>query len=200
MEIKSAEFKGSFPSVSLCPSDNRPEFAFIGRSNVGKSSLINMLCKRKELAHTSQTPGKTQLINYFLINEDWYLVDLPGYGYARHSKVKRYEFQNMIYGYLSTRPNLYCAQVLVDSNIPPQKADIEFINKLGELSVPLVIVFTKLDRLSPTKRMENIELFKLELLKYWNEMPQYFLTSAEKGEGRKELLEFIHQVNSKVKR
>ncbi|AEE53908.1 ribosome biogenesis GTP-binding protein YihA/YsxC [Haliscomenobacter hydrossis] len=190
-EIATAEFKGSFPSIGQCPKEEWPEFAFIGRSNVGKSSLINMLCDKKELAHTSQKPGKTQLLNYYLINQQWYIVDLPGYGYAKISQSKRKEWRKMIQDYLVKRPSLCCAFVLVDSNIKPQEKDIEFINWLGEMHIPFVLVFTKTDRLKPQDIEENIKLMQEKLLEYWNELPQQFFTSASKRVGRTEILDYI---------
>lgn len=200
MDIKSAEFKGGFPNISLCPSDGRPEFAFIGRSNVGKSSLINLLTNRKELARTSQTPGKTQLLNFFLINEDWYLVDLPGYGYAKVAKTQRQVFSKMIDQYLIERIPLCCAFVLVDANVPPQKLDLEFINHLGGAKVPLALVYTKMDRLSNPRKMMFIEPFQQQLLEYWNALPPQFYTAAHTGSGRSELLDFIAQTRAALPR
>lgn len=191
MEIATAEFKGSFPNFAQCPKEEWPEFAFIGRSNVGKSSLINMLCGKKELAHTSQKPGKTQLLNYYLINQQWFIVDLPGYGYAKISQAKRKEWRKMIQDYLVLRPTLCCAFVLVDSNISPQTKDIEFINWLGEMHIPFVLVYTKTDRLKPQEIEENIQAMQTKLLEYWNQLPDQFYTSAEKGIGREEILGFI---------
>lgn len=191
MEIVTAEFKGSFPNFAQGPKEEAPEFAFIGRSNVGKSSLINMLCGKKELAHTSQKPGKTQLLNYYLINQKWFIVDLPGYGYAKISKGKRKEWQKMIQDYLVRRPTLCCAFVLVDSNIPPQTVDVEFINWLGEMHVPFVLVYTKTDRLKPQDLEANLEAIQNKLLEYWNELPQQFSTASNKGVGKEEILEFI---------
>lgn len=198
MEVKKTTFIGSFPSVTKCPQDDRPEYAFIGRSNVGKSSLINMLCGQKNLAHTSKKPGKTQLLNYFLIDDSWYLVDLPGYGYARISKTKRKEWEKMIEGYLIKRTTLQCAFVLIDCNIPPQALDIEFVNWLGERRIPFVIVYTKADRLTSKKLEENISQIQESLLEHWNELPQQFVTSANKGMGRQEILDFIETVNAKA--
>ncbi|MCB9275945.1 MAG: YihA family ribosome biogenesis GTP-binding protein [Lewinellaceae bacterium] len=195
MDIKQVAFAGSFPAESQCPRDGKPEYAFIGRSNVGKSSLINSITGRKNIAHTSNTPGKTQLINYFLVNSDWYLVDLPGYGYARISKTKRQQWEMMIRGYLSKRANLQCAFILIDSNIPPQQLDIEFVNWLGEKQVPFVIVYTKTDRLKPEELESNVERIRAALLEYWNELPQQFVTSAVKREGKEEILHFIGQIN-----
>jgi len=195
MEIKEAEHVGSFPSERQSPKDHKPEYAFIGRSNVGKSSLINMLSKKKDLARVSNTPGKTQLLNFYLIDKSWYIVDLPGYGYAKISKKKRYEWEKMIEGYLLHRKNLGCAFVLVDSNIPPQLIDIEFINWMGKMNIPFVIVFTKADRLKSSEKRKNIDAFNNELLKYWNELPQQFVTSSAKKAGSEAILQFIEEVN-----
>ena len=199
MVIENSFYIGSFPSEHKCPRDDRPEYAFIGRSNVGKSSLINMLLGRKDLAHTSKKPGKTQLLNYYLINESWYIVDLPGYGYAKISKAKRKEWSRMIQGYLQKRQTLMCAFILLDSNIPAQKIDLEFINWMGEMRIPFVIVYTKMDRLKNTEKEARIEAIQTELLKDWNELPQQFYTSSNKGLGRSEILAFIDQVNREVK-
>lgn len=197
MEIIDAKYSASYPSISKCPVEKKPkpEYAFIGRSNVGKSSLINMLCKKKGLAKISKKPGKTQMINYFSINETWYLVDLPGYGYAKISKKKRLEWERMIANYLQKRETLVCIFVLIDSNIPPQQIDIEFINKLGQWRLPFVIVYTKTDRMNRETRKRNIKIIQEELLKYWNELPQQFVTSANSGVGRQEILEMIDEVN-----
>ncbi|MEM9824719.1 MAG: ribosome biogenesis GTP-binding protein YihA/YsxC [Bacteroidota bacterium] len=195
MLIKTANYVGSFPSERQCPEAEKPEYAFIGRSNVGKSSLINMLCHQKELAKVSRTPGKTQLINYFLINEQWYLVDLPGYGYARVSKRQRQKWEKMIEGYLLKRNSLGCAFVLIDATIPPQQIDIEFMNWMGKMRIPFVIVFTKTDRQRPAQKMEHISAFRNEMLKYWNEIPQQFVTSSKVKEGRDEILNFIETTN-----
>lgn len=194
-QIHEAEFVGSFPNERQCPKDNKPEYAFIGRSNVGKSSLINMLCERKSLAKVSNRPGKTQTLNYFLIDKHWYVVDLPGYGYAKISKSKRFEWEKMIEGYLLLRKTLGCAFVLIDLNVPPQQIDMEFVNWMGKMKVPFVLVFTKADRLKKNGINRNLEAFKKEMHKYWNEIPQYFLTSSEKNMGREEILEFINSVN-----
>lgn len=199
MEIHQAEYKGSFPSESACPKDTRCEFAFIGRSNVGKSSLINLITGRKELALTSGKPGKTQTINFFLINNDWYLVDLPGYGYARTSKTNRRKWEIMIQGYLMRRQQLACTFVLIDANIPPQALDIEFINWLGERQLPFVIVYTKTDRLSAPKLEANLASIRTALLEHWNELPQEFISSAVKRAGRQELLAFIEQVSAQCR-
>jgi len=197
MPIHTAEYSASYPNVNKCPSVVIPEYAFIGRSNVGKSSLINMLCDRKKLALTSGKPGKTQMINYFIINKSWYLVDLPGYGYAKISKVKRKEFRKMIEGYLQRRSNLQCTFLLVDSNIKPQEIDIEFINWLGECRIPFVIVYTKADKSKEKELSENIDAFEAKLLETWYELPPIFKTSAIKKEGRDELLAYIEDINEK---
>lgn len=194
MEIVQAEFVSSFPKESMCPADGRPEFAFIGRSNVGKSSLINMLTGKKGLAKVSGTPGKTQLINFFLINQTWYLVDLPGYGYARVSKEKQKILSNMIGGYLQRRQSLLSAFVLIDSNIPPMKIDLEFVNYLGEHSVPFALIFTKSDRLKKNALDQNVTAFLREMAKTWETLPPHFITSAEYRTGKGEVLEYIHHV------
>lgn len=194
MTVKYVEFIGSYPNEQTCPKTGKPEFAFIGRSNVGKSSLINMLTNRKNLARVSNTPGKTQLINFYLVNDNWYLVDLPGYGYAKISKKKRQEWEKMISNYLQRRDSLQCAFVLVDANIPPQKIDIEFINWLGEIQIPFVIIYTKADRLRKADVEPNIKAIQTELLKYWNELPQQFVTSSSKTIGREDVLDFIEQI------
>lgn len=199
MEIESAVFVGSYPQFKQCPEDGKPEYAFIGRSNVGKSSLINMLLGRKNLARTSNTPGKTQLLNYYLINDQWYVVDLPGYGYARVSQKKRRSWEHMIHSYLINRRSLQCAVVLIDAMIPPQDNDIEFINWLGEKRIPFIIVYTKTDRLREDERQKNIQKIREALLNHWETLPQQFETSARKGWGREELLEFFAQVNAKTK-
>ena len=197
MPIHTAEYSASYPNVNKCPSVVIPEYAFIGRSNVGKSSLINMLCDRKKLALTSGKPGKTQMINYFIINKAWYLVDLPGYGYAKISKVKRKEFRKMIEGYLQRRTNLQCTFLLIDSNIKPQEIDIEFINWLGECRIPFVIVYTKVDKSKEHEVNENTNTFESKLLETWHELPPIFKTSAIKKEGREELLAYIEDINEK---
>lgn len=198
MIIHSAEYTGSYPSEAACPKDGRVEFAFIGRSNVGKSSLINLITARKGLALTSGTPGKTQTINFFSINEEWYLVDLPGYGYARTSKVNRRKWETMIQGYLMRRESLACTFILLDANIPPQLIDIEFINWMGEKGLPFVIVYTKTDRMKDFQRDENIARIRAALLEHWNELPQEFITSAVKHAGGAELLAFIEQVRRRI--
>ncbi len=188
MEIKSAEFVISNTEVSKCPAPKLPEYAFIGRSNVGKSSLINMLCTRKDLAKTSGKPGKTQLINHFLINKSWYLVDLPGYGFAKVGRDAREKWHKFIEDYILERSNLMCTFVLIDSRIPPQKIDQEFMNWLGENHIPFVIAFTKIDKLSKKQFNDNITAYLLEMKKDWEEVPQCFYTSAEKKTGRTELI------------
>jgi len=168
-----------------------PEYAFIGRSNVGKSSLINMLCMNGNLAKTSATPGKTRLINHYRVNGSWYLVDLPGYGYARVSKNMRRDFEKILFNYLCKRENLYCVFVLIDSRIPPQVIDMEFINRLGELQIPIAIVFTKTDKTTQKQLNDNTKAFMNEMLKNWEELPSCFFTSSTTRRGREEILEFI---------
>ncbi len=202
MDISSADFVASYPKVGACPKGGPPEFAFIGRSNVGKSSLINMLTARNGLAKVSGTPGKTRLLNFFLINKLWHLVDLPGYGYARLSKPDRKGLKSLIDGYFSQRLELCCAFVLIDSNIPPSKIDLEFIDSLGEMQVPFVIAFTKTDRIGKLQMEANIAAFLGKLSETWETAPTYFITSAEKRTGRDEILEFIEKTlkTMKVKR
>ncbi len=196
MVIKYADFIGSYAKETQCPRDNKPEYAFIGRSNVGKSSLVNMLCGRKDMARTSRTPGKTQLLNYFMINGEWYLVDLPGYGYAKISKKKRKEWERMIRDYLTHRATLQSAFVLVDSNIPPQQIDIDFMNQLGEMQIPFAIVYTKSDRLKPQELESNLQVIRAAILEHWEELPPEFISSANTGLGREEILAYIEQVNA----
>ena len=198
MKIKSAEFVISNTDVSLCPKDELPEYAFIGRSNVGKSSLINMLMQRKNLAKTSGRPGKTQLINHFLINKNWYLVDLPGYGYARVSKSSKKVFQKFITKYFEKREQMILAFVLVDCRLEPQPIDLEFMQWMGESQVPFSIVFTKADKLKPNALKRNIEAYEQKMLEVWEEMPQYFITSSSNAEGRDELLGFLGNLNSTI--
>jgi len=195
MIIKSAEFLISNTKQDRLPSPNKPEFAFIGRSNVGKSSLINMLCKKKGLAKTSQSPGKTQVINHFIINDIWYLVDLPGYGYAKVSQTTRKSWEGMIKTYLESRENLQCVMVLIDSRLEPQKVDLEFIDWLGGKGIPFCLIFTKADKQSKTKTTANVDLFKETMLKSWEELPECFVTSSEEGTGREEVLGYIDQIN-----
>ena len=196
MIVKSAEFVQSVTDWKKCPSPNLPEYAFIGRSNVGKSSLINMLVRNKKLAKTSSKPGKTQTINHFLINKDWFLVDLPGYGYASISKTMREKWQKMINDYLVCRENLQLVFVLVDSRLEPQKIDIDFINGLGESGVPFSIIFTKTDKLSANKVQGNVQRFKNKLMETWEELPFMLLTSSETGKGRDEVLQYIEDINT----
>ncbi|GHA72110.1 putative GTP-binding protein EngB [Pontibacter akesuensis] len=184
--------------VEACPAPNKPEYAFIGRSNVGKSSLINMLTEQKSLAKTSGQPGKTQLINHFLINNEWYLVDLPGYGYAKVSKSSREEWRRMINFYLQKRENLTCVFVLIDSRHEPLQVDLDFIDHLGTMGVPFVIVFTKVDKQSALKTDSTIAAYKRKLAETWDELPQMFRTSSEKSTGRDEVLGFIEQVNAQM--
>ena len=195
MIVKSAEFVCSNTQISKLPPPVKPEYAFIGRSNVGKSSLINMLTGKKGLAKTSQTPGKTQLINHFLINDNWYLVDLPGYGYAKISKSKKEDWNKFIRTYLDKRESLQCVMVLIDSRLEPQKIDLEFCNWLGEKGLSFVLVFTKADKQSAVKTEQNIAKFKKALLTTFDEVPPYFITSAELQLGHDEVLGFIGQIN-----
>ena len=195
MEIKSAEFVMSNSDVAKCPKNLLPEYAFIGRSNVGKSSLINMLTNRKSLAKTSGRPGKTQLINHFLINKNWYLVDLPGYGYARVSKSAKKTFQKFITQYFSMREQLVSAFVLVDIRHDAQPIDLEFMTWLGENGIPFSIVFTKADKLKPNAITRNVETYKAKLLETWEDMPNYFVTSSSKDIGKEDLLNYIGNIN-----
>ncbi len=199
MVIKTAEFVKSSGKWQECPEPNIPEYAFIGRSNVGKSSLINAMMNHKDLAKTSQTPGKTQLINHFLVNENWYLTDLPGYGYAKVSKVQRKDFEKLITNYILNRRNLVNLFVLVDSRHNPQKIDLEFIQWCGESGVPFSIVFTKSDKLKPNAVIKNVEDYKTELHKTWEDLPELYVTSAEKKEGGDEILKFIEKTNDFLK-
>lgn len=195
MKIKKAAFLKSAPDYRQCPAPNLPEYAFIGRSNVGKSSLINMLVENSHLAKTSGKPGKTQLINHFGINDEWYLVDLPGYGFAKVSKSMRDQFDKMIQEYLKNRENLLCVLVLIDSRIPPQDIDLEFMQWLGISGIPFVMVFTKADKQTHNKTLGLISQYKVKMSESWEEIPQYFITSAETGLGKDELLKFIEDVN-----
>ena len=199
MKINSAKFVISNTDVGKCPNEPYPEYAFIGRSNVGKSSLINMLTGHKNLAKTSGKPGKTQLINHFLINDNWYLVDLPGYGYAKVSKDKRKTFQKFIKDYFNKRMQLACTFVLIDSRHEPQKIDLEFMEFLGENGIPFCIVFTKTDKLGNTGLEKNLAHYKKVMLESWEEMPTTFLTSSVDSSGKKEILSFIGQVNLSLK-
>ncbi len=195
MIVKTADFLCSNTQISKLPPPLKPEYAFIGRSNVGKSSLINMLTNKKGLAKTSQTPGKTQLINHFLINESWYIVDLPGYGYARISKSKKEDWNKFIRAYLDKRESLQCVFVLIDSRLEPQKIDLEFCGWLGEKSIPFVLAFTKADKQSGVKTDQNISKFKKAFLATFEEIPTIFITSAELQNGRDEVLNFIGSIN-----
>ena len=198
MEIKNSQFVISAPTVEKCPKDNKPEYAFIGRSNVGKSSLINMLCNHKGLAKTSATPGKTLLINLFLVNREWYLVDLPGYGYAKRSKSVQDQLQRMISSYILQRQQLVNVFVLIDIRHDPQKIDREFIDWLGVSSVPFSIVFTKADKLGLVKARQNAERWMESLKDTWETLPPYFITSSEKKTGRQEVIDYIGQINDSL--
>jgi GTP-binding protein len=200
MEVKKAIFKQSAASLKDCPKSAFPEYAFIGRSNVGKSSLINMLCNNNYLAKTSATPGKTQLINYFLINDNWYLVDLPGYGFAKTSKDKRDKFELIISDYCQNRENLLTLFVLIDSRLPLQRIDLEFMQWCSSKEIPFSIIYTKADKNSKTELARNIKNIETELLKHWEEMPNSFITSAEKKTGKEDILDFIHHYNEEVKK
>ncbi len=193
--IKYANFIKSSPSVNECPPDTKPEYAFIGRSNVGKSSLINYITGHKKLAKVSGTPGKTQLINHFEINNEWFIVDLPGYGFAKVSKTQRKAWERMIRNYLIKRRNLGCVFSLIDSRIPPQKIDMEFINWMGEMRIPFVIVFTKADKRQSKKVRENVAKFKKEMSLTWETMPDTFITSSNDKNGKEEILAFINKIN-----
>ena len=199
MEIKQATFVVSNTQVAKCPTHKLPEYAFIGRSNVGKSSLINMLTNHKGLAKTSSKPGKTQLINHFLINKEWYLVDLPGYGYAKVSKQSKKTFQQFITDYFKKRRELVCAFVLVDIRHDPQKIDLEFMQWLGENAIPFAIVFTKADKLTEKQIQEHVTSYSEILLQQWEEMPPYFITSSENRMGKEDLLSYIETINQSLK-
>ena len=196
MIIREIEFLGSFEKESQCPKGQLPEYAFIGRSNVGKSSLINMLMGRKELARISSTPGKTQTINYFEINSTWRIADLPGYGYAKSSKSNRRRWKKMVDTFLLTRSNLYCIFALIDSRHKLQQIDLEFINWLGENAIPFTIVYTKVDKVKGDMIDSNIKLIRTELLESWEELPREFRTSSVSSLGREEILDFISNTNS----
>jgi len=196
MIIKSADFVVSNQEVAKCPKTDLPEYAFIGRSNVGKSSLINMLTNRKKLAKTSSTPGKTQLINHYLINEEWYLVDLPGYGFAKISKSAREKWGELIHKYLMKRKNLRCTFILIDARIEPQKIDLEFMEWLGINQLPFVIVFTKSDKLNKIALINNIERYKSTLLEKWTELPQFIVSSSITSQGRDAIYDLITETNN----
>lgn len=199
MEIKSAEFVISNTDVRKCPEGTRPEYAFIGRSNVGKSSLINMLTARKGLAMTSQKPGKTLLINHFLINKEWFLVDLPGYGFAQRGKEGRENIRRIIESYVLQRPQLTCLFVLLDCRHEPQKIDLEFMEWLGENEVPFAIIFTKIDKISRGRLTENLNKYKERLLEAWEELPPILLSSSETKDGREEILDYIQSINRQLR-
>ncbi len=199
MKINTAEFIVSNSEVDKCPKERLPEYAFIGRSNVGKSSLINMLTNHKNLAKTSSKPGKTQLINHFKINNNWFLVDLPGYGYARVSKKTKAVFQQFITDYFERREQLICAFVLIDIRLEAQKIDLEFMEYLGESEIPFAIIFTKADKIGKTKVASHIAAYKKQMLaNNWAEMPQYFITSSLEATGRDTILEYIDQINEDI--
>ncbi len=198
MKIKTAKFVGSFPEVAKCPEEKYPEYAFIGRSNVGKSSLINMLTNQRKLAKTSGTPGKTRLLNYFIINESWYLVDLPGYGFANVSKKERKKWSRMIKQYALERKKLTGMFVLIDSRHSPQQSDLDFMKFLGINTVPFAMIFTKIDKISKLKLKQNIENYQKEMLKTWDEMPLNFTSSATEHTGKEEILDFIEQTNKNL--
>lgn len=199
MEITSAEFVISNSRADMCPKSDLPEYAFIGRSNVGKSSLINMLTKNSKLAMTSSTPGKTLLINHFLINKQWHLVDLPGYGYAQRGKKMMEKIQKLIEYYVLEREEMTCLFVLVDSRLKPQKIDLEFMEWLGENGVPFGIIFTKADKQTINKTKQNVEFYLNTLREQWEEFPPYFVSSSEKGTGRDEILDYIDSINKSLK-
>jgi GTP-binding protein len=196
MEIKEAHFIVSNTDVKKCPPPNKPEYAFIGRSNVGKSSLINKLTNKKSLAKISGKPGKTRLINHYIINNEWYLVDLPGYGYAEVPKKERLKWEQFIKRYILQRENLYCVFVLVDSRHEPQKPDLEFMEWLGISQIPFVIIFTKIDKLKPSELENNLKKYEEKLFETWETMPGYYVSSAETGHGTSEILDFIETVNT----
>ena len=199
MDINSAEFVVSNSRADMCPKTQLPEYAFIGRSNVGKSSLINMLTKQPKLAMTSSTPGKTLLINHFLVNKEWYLVDLPGYGYAKRGKKVMSQIQKIIEYYVLERTQMTCLFVLVDSRLKPQKIDLEFIEWLGENGIPFAIVFTKADKSTPRDLKQNVNSYLETLKEQWEELPPYFISSAEKKTGRMEILDYIESINQSLK-
>jgi len=198
MIIKTAQFELSNSDYKKCPDKNWLEYAFIGRSNVGKSSLINMLTNHKKLAKISSSPGKTQLINHFAINEEWYLVDLPGYGYAKVSKKNREKFSELIRGYITNRKQLVVLFVLIDSRLEPQKVDLEFMEWLGKKSIPFSIIFTKADKLSSSKLHKNLTHYKKKMLEQWEVMPTHFITSSEDKRGKEEILDYIEQLNKDI--
>lgn len=196
MEIKETRFVMSNTDVEKCPAPDRPEYAFIGRSNVGKSSLINMLTNKKSLAKISGRPGKTRLINHFLINNEWYLVDLPGYGYAQVPKAERLKWEKMLRNYILKRENLYCLFVLIDSRHEPQKADLDFMEWLGVSQIPFSIIFTKTDKLKPVELETNLKTYEEKMFETWETMPGYFVSSSATGTGKEDILNFIEDVNN----
>lgn len=198
MEIKKSAYSVSSPTVSQCPKDTKAEYAFIGRSNVGKSSLINMLCRHKGLAKTSATPGKTLLINHFIINNEWYLVDLPGYGYAKRSKTVQQKLEQMISGYILQREQLMNLFVLIDIRHDQQKIDREFVDWLGQSGVPFSIIFTKADKVGVTVARANAQKWMEALKDTWEQLPPYFISSSEKGTGRDEILDYIDEINKSL--
>lgn len=200
MKIHSVTYSGSFASLEKCPEPLKVEYAFIGRSNVGKSSLINMLLNRKELAYTSKHPGRTQTLNYYFVNDDFYLVDMPGYGYAKRSVKQRKEWQNLLHSFFSQRLNVECVFLLIDSRITPQQSDIEMAQMLGKYEVPFAFMFTKTDQVKKGRLTNRISEFKKELQKSFAFLPQSFVTSAKTGHGKDEILAFIQEVNETVKK
>ena len=198
MTINSSEYVISSPVVSMCPKDDKPEYAFIGRSNVGKSSLINMLCRHKNLAKTSSTPGKTLLINHFIINKEWYLVDLPGYGFAKRSKTVQKKIEQMVSSYILQREQLVCTFVLIDIRHDPQQIDRELIDWLGESGIPFAIIFTKADKLSVPKARAAATQWMEKMTDRWEELPPFFITSAENGTGRDDVLDYIESINREI--
>lgn len=199
MQVKTAQYVISSPEYKLCPKPDKPEYAFIGRSNVGKSSLINMLCTNDKLAKTSGSPGKTQLINHFIVNNEWYLVDLPGYGFAKVSQSQRKKWEKMIEDYLRKRENLVNVFILIDSRHSPQKIDLDFINQLGEWQIPFAIVFTKSDKENQRTVAANVKAFLEAMKKTWAALPPHFVTSAVKHTGKDKILKFIGECNANVK-
>ncbi len=197
MEIYSAKYLVSSPTLAFCPPPDKPEYAFIGRSNVGKSSLINMLTRQSRLAKTSSSPGKTQMINHFLINQSWYLVDLPGYGYAKVSQAQRKEWRKMIWTYLEERPNLISVFVLIDSRLDPQRLDLDFLAQLGEAEIPFSLIFTKADKNKQRVTHQNVKRFLQALEEEWEFLPRSFVSSATKFHGRKEILAYIDELNQR---
>ncbi|MDX5326312.1 MAG: ribosome biogenesis GTP-binding protein YihA/YsxC [Bacteroidota bacterium] len=198
MPLRKAEFIGSFPKLSLAPDTGKPEYAFIGRSNVGKSSLLNALANQKNLAKTSSRPGKTQMLNYFLMDDGWYLVDLPGYGFAKVSKPMREKLQKLIHTYVAKRTSLIQLFVLLDCRHEPQRIDLEFMEWLGENGIPFAMVFTKADKISKVQWQKNFAVYRKAMLKTWESLPPVFLTSSETGQGAEELLEYIEATNQRL--